>query len=473
MNFKKTMTVCMASTMLVSSIIPAFAAEKEVIEGKNMYETAGLIADKQSYSTAILVNLDNSIADGLSASGLSGASNAPILLTKKDSIPTETMQRLKNVNKVYIIGLEAAVSKSVENTLKDKGISVERLGGSDRNKTSYSVANKISQLKNITSIALTNGVKGEADSISIASTAARDGMPVILTNGKNLEYNTKNVTTYAIGGTSVISEKLVKSTNAVRLGGSDRYKTNKIILDKFYPNAKEYYVADGYDLKNALVGSTLAKDAPLMLVSKRSDKSVFRGANKISKIGTLSSSIFEDCLRRASSSSSSNNVSSGLSILLKPTSTYEQCKKWAESKNASDLFMEILPILYNTAVENGVDPTLVVAQCAKETGYCKFGGVLDASFKNPCGLKTPGGGGDKDKNAHTRFDSWEDGVLAQVQHLALYAGKDGYPLSNPKDPRHFADLFGKCKTVKSLSNNWAGSGYGEDLEKMMKEIMSK
>ena len=70
-------------------------------------------------------------------------------------------------------------------------------------------------------------------------------------------------------GTSVISEKLVKSTNAVRLGGANRYKTNKIILDKFYPNAKEYYVADGYDLKNALVGSTLAKDAPLMLVSKR------------------------------------------------------------------------------------------------------------------------------------------------------------------------------------------------------------
>lgn len=143
MNLKRTMTVCMASTMLVSSIIPAFAAEKEVIEGKNMYETAGLIADKQSYSSAILVNLDNSIADGLSASGLSGAANAPILLTQKDSIPTETMQRLKNVNKVYIIGLEAAVSKKVEETLKNKGISVERLGGSDRNKTSYNVANKI------------------------------------------------------------------------------------------------------------------------------------------------------------------------------------------------------------------------------------------------------------------------------------------------------------------------------------------
>lgn len=473
MNFKKNMAICLASTMVVSNVIPALAAEKEIIEGKNMYETAGLIADKQSYSSAILVNLDNSIADGLSASGLSGATNAPILLTKKNSIPDETLKRLKNVSKVYIIGLEAAVSKSVENTLKSKGISVERLGGANRNQTSYDVANKISKIKNITSLAITNGTKGEADSISIASTAARDGMPVILTNGKSIDYNTKNIKTYAIGGNAVISDKLVKSTNAERLGGANRYKTNKIILDKFYPNAKEYYVADGYDLKNALVGSTLAKDAPLMLVSKGSDKSVFKGANKISKIGTLSSSIFEDCLRRASSNSSNSNVSSGFSILSKPTSTYEQCKKWAESKKTSALFMEILPILYNTAVENGVDPTLVVAQCAKETGYCRFGGVLDASFKNTCGLKTPGGGGDKDKNAHTRFNSWEDGALAQVQHLALYAGKEGYPLSNPKDPRHFSDLFGKCKTVKSLSNNWAGSGYGEDLEKMMKEIMSK
>ncbi len=52
-----------------------------------MYETAGLLADKQSYSSDILVILDNCIEDGLSASGLSGAANAPILLTQKDSIP--------------------------------------------------------------------------------------------------------------------------------------------------------------------------------------------------------------------------------------------------------------------------------------------------------------------------------------------------------------------------------------------------
>lgn len=161
-----------------------------------------------------------------------------------------------------------------------------------------------------------------------------------------------------------------------------------------------------------------------------------------------------------------------MNILSKPTSTLAQCIQWAKNKKASQLFLDIVPILYNTAVKEGVDPTLVVAQCAKETGYCKFGGVLDASFKNTCGLKISKGGNCSDPNAHMRFKSWEDGALAQVQHLALYAGKQGYPLANPIDPRHFSYIKGKCKTVESLSNNWAGATYGQDIVRMMKEIIN-
>lgn len=159
-----------------------------------------------------------------------------------------------------------------------------------------------------------------------------------------------------------------------------------------------------------------------------------------------------------------------MNIISKPTSTLAQCLQWAINKKASDLYLTIVPILYNTAVKIGVDPTLVVAQCAKETGYCRFGGVLNADFKNTCGLKTPKGGDCKDPEAHTRFKSWSDGAKAQCEHLALYAGQKGYPLKNPTDPRHFSYLLGKCKTVESLSGNWAGKTYGQDLVKMMKEI---
>lgn len=159
-------------------------------------------------------------------------------------------------------------------------------------------------------------------------------------------------------------------------------------------------------------------------------------------------------------------------ILNNPTSSLQQCLTWGKNKKASQLFLELIPISYNISINEGVDPTLTIVQMALETGYAKFGGVLDASFKNTCGLKIPQGGGCDDPNAHMRFNTWEDGAKAQVQHLALYAGKEGYPLKNPLDPRHFSYLHGKCKTVESLSGNWAGATYGQDLVKMMNEVIN-
>ena len=44
-------------------------------------------------------------------------------------------------------------------------------------------------------------------------------------------------------------------------------------------------------------------------------------------------------------------------------------------------------------------------------------------------MKTTVGGADHDITAHCQFDSWETGIRAQVDHLALYAGAPGYPKS--------------------------------------------
>ncbi|MHC9387892.1 cell wall-binding repeat-containing protein [Clostridioides difficile] len=451
------------------------ALTSDTIKGNNIYETAGLIADKKSYDTAIMVNMDNSIADGLSASGLAGAVDAPILLAQKNKIPNETKQRLKNVKKIYIIGKELSISKSVETELKNTGAQVTRLGGDDRIKTSYSVAKEVSGIKKVDEVILTNAYKGEADTISAAPVSVRDIAPIVLTDGKSVSFSTSNVKTYAVGGSISMSTSLVNKTNAKRLGGSDRYDTNKKVIKEFYPDASEFYLSDGYDLVNALTGSTIAKENPIVLVSESSDKSILAGADKITRLGSISDSVYNKCVSAAqnngdSSTKGESPMKNETSILGQPTASLEACLKWAKSKKANDLFIELIPILYDTAVQEGVNPVLAVAQSAKETGFCNFGGVLDASFKNPCGLKTSVGGSDTDKNAHSRFDTWEEGILAQIQHLCLYAGQDGYPLSNPVDPRHEKSLFGKAKTVESLSNNWAGGQYGQDLVRMMGEI---
>ena len=75
------------------------------IIGSDRYDTAAKVADELgSYDTAVLVNATSTMSDGLAASGLAGREDAAILLTKKDSIPKVTMDRLKKVKKVYIIG---------------------------------------------------------------------------------------------------------------------------------------------------------------------------------------------------------------------------------------------------------------------------------------------------------------------------------------------------------------------------------
>lgn len=147
---------------------------------------------------------------------------------------------------------------------------------------------------------------------------------------------------------------------------------------------------------------------------------------------------------------------------------------WARSNKATDTFLSLAQIYWNMSrTHGGVNPEVAYAQAAKETAFGRFGGVLDENFKNPCGLKTTSGGDNSDPNAHQRFNSWEDGVSAHLDHLALYAGAAGYPRADTKDPRHFASIYGKAPTVEELGGKWAPSTtYGNDIVAMVEKIES-
>ena len=207
MKFKeKASSLALSAVLLGTSIAPVSAVTKTEIIGANRYETAAKIADKMgNYDTAILVNADKSLADGLSASSLAGKENAPILLVKKDSIPAATMQRLRNVKRVYVIGGEAAVSQRVVDSLGD--VTYIRIQGANRIETSENVAEIVG---NYNKAFVVNGNKGEADAMSVASVAARDKAPIILTNGKSSnEVKRPGVKYYVVGGSAVVSNSLV------------------------------------------------------------------------------------------------------------------------------------------------------------------------------------------------------------------------------------------------------------------------
>jgi N-acetylmuramoyl-L-alanine amidase len=140
-----------------------------------------------------------------------------------------------------------------------------------------------------------------------------------------------------------------------------------------------------------------------------------------------------------------------------------RAKRWARAAYATPVFISLADIYWTYAPERAVRPEVAYAQAAHETGYGRFGGVLSPAWRNPCGLKTRTAFGDKPED-HQKFPTWTVGVIAHLDHLALYAGVIGYPLMDTPDPRHSVFILGKSETVEGLGGTWAPSEtYGDSI----------
>ena len=188
---------------------------------------------------------------------------------------------------------------------------------------------------------------------------------------------------------------------------------------------------------------------------------------------------------------SSEKAINDIKIVSKTSISVETAKLWAKKRNATQTFINLADLFWKYAPSNGnVNPAVAYVQAALETGYGRYGNILDETYHNTCGLKATDAGtsaDDNEKEAHKRFDNWDHGVQAHLDHLALYAGAPGYPKANIEqnylgnnidqyttyDPRHFKYLAGKAQTVKELSNNWAGEGYGDKLISLYNTLLAE
>ena len=146
--------------------------------------------------------------------------------------------------------------------------------------------------------------------------------------------------------------------------------------------------------------------------------------------------------------------------------TVGQAKAWAAARKATPLFVSLADLFWEIAPKLNVRPEVAYAQSAKETGFGWYKGTVDVNFHNTCGLKTSKGGANDDPNAHQRFPDWQTGILAHVQHLALYAGVD--VVGEIVDPRHFTFVRGRAKTLEELGGQgkWAPNpAYGVSIVK--------
>ena len=244
--------------------------------GRNRYETSSKILESSgNKDTLILVNASKEMSDGLSAAALSGKLKADIVPINPGKIDKATEKMLKKTKNIILIGGYSAIPKNFEKRLSGKKII--RIGGKDRVETSKEIAKYIGNYKKAY---IVNGYTGQADAMSIAPVSARDVSPIILTkpNSKSID-SIKNVDYSVIGGEAAVSNSIQESTNSDRIGGKNRYETNRMVLDKFYKDRKSISFCNGETLVDALSGAYFAKDEGILLVNRTENLNLVENIN--------------------------------------------------------------------------------------------------------------------------------------------------------------------------------------------------
>lgn len=244
------------------------------------------IAFPDSSQYAVLTT-GESYWDALSASGLAGKLQAPMLLTQGASLSEQTRAELMRlgVQKVYICGGVNAISKSVEDDLAALGIAVERVAGAWASDTANEVAQHLEQ----TDEAFLATSWGYEDALSVAPYNYATKKPLFLTDYTTglLDENTlaamkaQGITRiHIVGGTSVVPQAVEdqlreQGIQLDRIAGETAYDTSIALADFLLTkgmNANNVGVATGWGFADALSGAALCgKNNSVLLLADASN----------------------------------------------------------------------------------------------------------------------------------------------------------------------------------------------------------
>ena len=245
------------------------------LAGSSRYGTATAISKQgwQNGSHTIILATGRNFPDALAGTPLAFQYDAPILLTNTNTLTDDTMKEIKRLGAKHaiLLGGSVAISEAVVTELKNMGVSYERIAGKSRADTAVEIAKKLMPSDKAIIVDGSNF----PDAISIAPYAAREGIPIYLTQGGKLSEETeielkKAKQIYVIGGSSAVNDSIVKEWDAIRITGKSRYETVAAVVNTFSFESSTTYIATGQAYADALTGSVLAakQHAPMLLVPK-------------------------------------------------------------------------------------------------------------------------------------------------------------------------------------------------------------
>lgn len=187
------------------------------ISGADRYETSVKIAEQVGSSGSVVVATGEGFADALSIAPIAAQLEMPILLTRKNSVPT-TVSQFVNAEKPmesFVIGGTGVISENVAKSFPGQ----ERIRGINRYETNSNIIEYFADVLDMDLPVIATG-ENFPDALAGSAFAAATWNPVILTHPTNPHVYTKDTVKnyshladlyFVLGGESVVSDKAINA----------------------------------------------------------------------------------------------------------------------------------------------------------------------------------------------------------------------------------------------------------------------
>ncbi|PKQ37121.1 MAG: hypothetical protein CVT59_09390 [Actinobacteria bacterium HGW-Actinobacteria-1] len=245
------------------------------LAGTDRYKTAIAVSTENwDTSDVVILATGAQFPDALAASSLAGSYDAPLLLTRPDSLLTSVRDEIVRLgaSSVIIVGGTSAVSTPVATAVAAiPGVSISRIAGVDRYDTAARVAAQVQSREGDPAIMYVARGDDFADALACSPYAYSNKVPVLLTRTGSLPGYTKSAiedlgasSVLLAGGTAAVSASVADAIDALpgvsvtRLAGGNRYATAGVIAEdavaRSWASWTNVGIATGLDFPDSLVG---------------------------------------------------------------------------------------------------------------------------------------------------------------------------------------------------------------------------